>query len=153
LFSSLSFAFEQKKALRGLKGVTVVVSYIPPEIERLGLKRNMIQANVETKLKKLGIKVYKKLKSPTTPILLVRINAIYVKSKSIISYHIGVNLVEWVFLKREIGSVGDLMEVQATDWYNGKVGFVGTSSVKIILKNLEELVDKFSYDYLSVNPS
>jgi hypothetical protein len=87
LFSSLSFAFEQKKALRGLKGVTVVVSYIPPEIERLGLKRNMIQANVETKLKKLGIKVYKKLKSPTTPILLVRINAIYVKSKSIISYH------------------------------------------------------------------
>jgi hypothetical protein len=69
------------------------------------------------------------------------------------SHHIGVNLVEWVFLKREIGSVGDLMEVQATDWYNGKVGFVGTSSVKIILKNLEELVDKFSYDYLSVNPS
>ncbi len=150
LFSSLSFAFDQKKVLRGLKGVKVIVNYIPPEIERLGLTRELIQNTVETKLRKLGIKVYNKSAMST---LFVRMNAINVKSKRIVIFHIGLNLVEWTYLKRGVGTVGDLMEVHATDWYNGKPGFVNTSSVKIILKTVEELVDKFSYDYLAVNPS
>lgn len=149
LFSSPSFAFDQKKVLRGLKGVKVIVNYIPPEIERLGLTRDLIQKDVETKLQKIGIKVYNK---STVPILFIRVNAILVKGKGIIIFHIGLSLVELTYLKRGVGTVGDLMEVQATDWYNGKLGFVETSSVKIILKTVEELVDKFSYDYLAVNP-
>jgi hypothetical protein len=153
LFPSLSFAFQQKEVLRGLKGVKVVVSYIRPEIEKFGLTKSMIKKSVEMKLKNLGIKVNKKAKPPAMSTFIVNVNAIYVKPKSAISYSIGINLVEWVYLKREMRTIGDLMEARATTWYNGKVGFVETSSVKIILKKVEELVEKFVYDYLAVNPS
>jgi hypothetical protein len=47
----------EHKALRGLKGVHVLVEKLDPDAERLGLTTAQIQADVELRLRKGGVRV------------------------------------------------------------------------------------------------
>lgn len=148
---SISQAYEQKEALRGLKGVKVSVTYLNPVIESLGLSRTQVKAKVAKRLKRLGVKVLKKVKPPARSTLCVIINGLQIKSKAMLIYSVNVMLLEWAYLKRGIGSVGDLQEVHAINWYKGTIGYMRTGSTKDLMKPVQNLVDKFISDYLTVN--
>lgn len=148
-----SGAYDQKQALRGLKGVKVKVKYCNPELERLLLPRSEFEAAIERKLKKLSVPVFKQARPPALSTLSVTINTFRARSKRIIIYSVSVSLMEWAYLKRDIGSVGDLMEVRAINWFEGKVGFVGPRSVKDLLEEIDTLLQNFIYDYLGANSS
>ena len=149
---SLSWAYDQKEILRGLKGVKVVVENIPPDIERLGLTRRDIQSDVENRLRQAGIKVWPDYKPPSMTALYVNVHTLNPsQAKSIIVYSINVMLFENSYLKRDIGSVGDLREVRAANWVKAMVGFTGTNNVREIRKKVEAEVDKFISDYKTVN--
>ncbi len=147
-----SWAYNQKDVLRGLKGVTIVVEKITPDIERLGLTKNQIQSNVESQIRKVGIKVLKNFQPPAMTALYVNVHAINpYQSRSIVVYSVNVMLFENAYLQRGIGTVGDLKEVRAADWVSGMVGFVGIARINEIYKKVELEVDKFISDYLTVN--
>jgi hypothetical protein len=150
--TSIAWAFDQKEVLRGLKGVKVVVINISPDIERLGLTQNQIQNNVETQIRKVGIKVFKTFNPPAMSALFIDVHAINpYQAKSIVVYSINVLLFENAYLERGVGTVGDLKEVRAADWVSGSVGLIGTSHINDIYKKVELQVDKFISDYLAVN--
>jgi hypothetical protein len=149
---ALSWAYDQKEVLRGLKGVKVVVERINPEVERLGLTANQLQSNVEAQVRKVGIKVLKAHKPPAMTALYVNVyTLIPSQAKTIVVYAINIMVYENVYLKRDIGSVGDLKEVRAADWVDASVGLLGVNRVRDLYKKVELQVDKFISDYLAVN--
>lgn len=149
---SLAWAYDQKEVLRGIKGVKVVVENIPPDIERLGLKKSQIQSDVETKLRRVGIKVYPNYKPPAMTTLYINVYALNPsQAKAIVVYSIQVMVFENAYLKRDIGSVGDLKEVRAANWIKAMVGFVGTNNIGEIRTRVQAELDKFISDYLAVN--
>jgi hypothetical protein len=150
---SFGWALDQKEGLRGLKGVNVVVENLNPEMERLGLTKKVVQETVETRLRRMKIKVLGKPNPPALSTLHILVNTFNVKPRGILVYGINVMLMEYAYLKREIGSVGDLREVRAINWYKGTVGYVGPPSLKEVLKKIEGMVDIFISDYLAVNQS
>jgi hypothetical protein len=149
---SLSWAFDQKEVLRGLKGVKVVVENIPPDIERLGLTKKDVQSDVELQLRKVGIKVFPNFQLPSMTALYVNVHALNPsQARQIVVYSINIMLMENSYLKRDVGTVGDLKEVRAANWIKGTVGLIGTPNIRDIRKKVEEQVRLFISDYLSVN--
>jgi hypothetical protein len=149
---SWAVTYDQKEVLRGLKGVKVVVENIPPDIERLGLTKKDIQSDVEIKLRKVGIKVFPDFKLPANTALYVNVHALNPsQAKQLIVYSINIMLFENSYLKRDVGTVGDLKEIRAANWAKATVGLIGTSNIRDIRKKVEEQVDKFISDYLAVN--
>jgi hypothetical protein len=149
---SFSWAFDQKEVLRGLKGVKVVVERIDPAVERLGLTQSQIQRNVEAQIRKVGIRVLNYYKPPAMTALYVNVHSLIpAQAKSVVVYSINVMVFENAYLKRDVGSVGDLKEVRAADWNNAMVGLVDIPHINNIYKKVELQVDKFISDYLAVN--
>jgi hypothetical protein len=149
---SLTWAYDQKEVLRGLKGVKVVVENIPPDIERLGLSRRDIQTDVENKLRLVGIKVWPDYKPPSMTALYVNVHALNpTQARAIVVYSINIMLFENSYLKRDIGSVGDLKEVRAANWVKAMVGLTGANNIRDIRKKVEAEVDRFISDYKAVN--
>ncbi len=143
--------FDQKEALRGLSGLTVVVENLHPEMVRLGLTKEMVQEHVEKKLRKVGIKVFKNPKPPAMSTLYLNIISLFNRPKTFLVYNINLMLFEYAYLKRDVGSVGDLKEVRAVNWYKATIGYAGPPSIQGISKKVDELVGQFIADYLSVN--
>jgi hypothetical protein len=149
---SFSFAYDQKEVLRGLKGVKVVVENINPDVQRLGLTQSRIQSNVEDQIRKVGIKILKAYKPPAMTGLYINVHTLIpYQAKTIVVYSINVMVYENVYLKRDVGTVGDLKEVRAADWVTASVGLLGVSHVNDIYKKVQLQVDKFISDYLAVN--
>jgi len=149
---SLSWAYDQKEVLRGLKGIKVVVEKLKPDVERLGLTMSQLQSNVEAQVRKVGIKVLKAFKPPAMTALYVNVHTLIPsQAKSVVVYSINIMVYENVYLKRDIGTIGDLKEVRAADWVQATVGLVGVSHIRDIYKKVELQVDKFLSDYLAMN--
>lgn len=144
-------AYDQKNALRGLKGVKVSVKYSDPRMDSLLMPRSELEKDIVKKMKKLGVPVLKDPKPPAMSTLFVNIHTLTVRPKGIVVYSVNVLLMEYAYLKRDLGSVGDLMEVRAINWYEARVGSVGLRSVKEILNVEDKLVQNFIYDYLAAN--
>ena len=56
-----------RKSLRGLKGIAVVVEALQPEAERDGLTKSQIKTDIELKLRQAGIHVLTTEESFKTP--------------------------------------------------------------------------------------
>ena len=72
-------------------------------------------------------------------------------AKTVVVYSVNVMVFENVYLKRGVGTVGDLKEVRAADWYKGSVGFIGINRINEVYQKVALQVDKFISDYLAVN--
>jgi len=136
-----------------LKGVKVVIENIPPDIERLGLTKKDLQSDVEAKLRQAGIKVFPDFKPPSMTALYVNVHTLIpTQARTVVVYSIDVMLFENSYLKRDVGTVGDLKEVRAADWVIAMVGLIGASNVRDIRKKVDAEVDKFISDYKKMNP-
>jgi len=137
-----------QRALRGLKGVSVLVEGMNPQAERLGPTKAQIQTDVELRLRKAGVRVLTKKEgdeTPGMPWLYVNVNTLFLQKIPLVVYNISVVLNEMVTLARGFEHVGSI-------WSTGFTGAVGVSNIGAIRKDVGDQVDKFINDYLAVNP-
>ena len=139
------------ESLRGLKSVGVVIRDLNSDIKRDGLNKELIQTDVESKLRLAGIKILsirEWLNEPGSPHLGVWVNSSKKdESRLLYAYTIEVSLSQSVYAKRN----KEIVFIAET-WSVEDVGLVEEDKVNSIRDSVNDLVDKFINDYLSVNP-
>ena len=137
--------------LRGLQGIGVLVEQLPPEAENKGLKKDQIQTEVESKLRKAGIKVLTKEecgKTPGEPYLYINLNINLAKTESdIYPYTIDVMLIQKVSLLRD-----PQINSYATTWSTGGIGSIDKQILGQLRESVLEVVNLFVNAYLTENP-
>jgi hypothetical protein len=132
-----------RATLKGIDTVWVLVEALTPGAKTLGLTQEMIQTDVELKLRLAGIRVVTQeeaLKLPGSPCLYVDVNVV----ESAGAASIGVELVQGVRLERN----GDA--ILAPTWSMGTLG--RNPSAQDIRDRVKDYVDTFLNALLSVNP-
>ena len=151
-FPSMAIDSQSNRAtLKGLPGVGVLVEKLPPEIEREGLRRDQLQMDVESQLKKAGVKVFSKeqcTRVPGEPYLYINLNVNVVKTESgIYPYTVDIMLIQKVSLMRDPKRV-----TYAVTWSTGGVGSITKSIVSQLRENVAEVVHVFIQAFLDENP-
>ena len=151
---SLNWAVNGKSnqaSLRGLGGVGVLVEKLAPEIEKEGLVRDKLQAEVELQLRAAGIKVLTKEalgKAPGEPVLYINVNVNTAKTEAdIFPYSIDAVLLQKVTLVR-----GPELTTHAVTWSAGGVGSISKELVGQLRTSVEDIVDLFVRAYKAENP-
>lgn len=151
---SPTFAINGKSnraTLKGLKGIGVLVENLAPEVEKEGLVKDQLQTDVESKLRKAGIKVLTKeesAKTPGEPYLYININLNTTKTESdIYPYSIDLLFIQKVSLLRD-----PKITTYAVTWSTGGVGSVGKQILGQLRDNAKEVVDIFIKAYQAENP-
>ena len=153
LFETPLFAINGKSnlaTLRGLQGIGVLVEQLLPEVENEGLRRNQIQAEVESKLRMAGIKVLTKeecAKTPGEPYLYINLNINITKTESdIYPYTIDVILIQKVSLLRD-----PQKNTYATTWSTGGIGSINKQILGQLRESVIDVVDVFIHAFLTEN--
>ena len=140
-----------RATLRGLKGVGVLVENLSPEAEKEGLSRAQLQADVESKLRKAGIKILTKdesAKVPGEPYLYVNINLNTAKTEDdVYPYSLDILLIQKVSLLRD-----PKITTYAVTWSTGGVGSISKQTVGELRENVKAIVDVFIKAYHAENP-
>ena len=143
-----------RKSLRGLKGIAVVVEALQPDAERDGLHKDQIKTDVELKLRQAGIRVLtteESFKTPGSPYLYVNLNTtkndVLYGAFSTYAFSIQVALKQDVTLTRDSDLKGS-----APTWETHTLGIVGATNLQDTRRVLGDLLDRFSNDYLAENP-
>jgi len=143
-----------RKSLRGLKGIAVVVEALQPEAERDGLTKSQIKTDIELKLRQAGIHVLtteESFKTPGSPYLYVNINTtktdVLYGAFSTYAFSLQVALKQDVTLTRDSDLKGS-----ATTWETHALGTVGANNLQDTRRVLGDLLDRFINDYLAENP-
>ncbi len=140
-----------KDVLQGLEGVSVLVEYIEPEVEKYGLTRKDLQTDTELLLRQYGIKVLtfeERLSMPEMPLLYINVTAYIREEIPVAAVAILVELHEDVLLLREPTRTC----VGACTWQGGYVVRVGVNGIKDLREDVKDLVNEFINDYLAANP-
>ena len=143
-----------RKSLRGLKGIAVVVEALQPDAERDGLHKDQIKTDIELKLRQAGIRVLtteESFKTPGSPYLYVNLNTtkndVLYGALSTYAFALQVALKQDVTLTRDSDFKGS-----APTWEMHTLGTVGANNLPDVRRILGDLVDRFSNDYLAENP-
>ena len=148
--ASVGFARDDKftgETLRGIKGFSVSVGSLKPEIERKGLTRDQIKADVELKLRLAGIKVLTDAEWDEEigrPWIFVQPTVFEMTQYPAFLYSINIKVFQIARLIR----TGEF-DFVAT-WYRDFVGI--TSRLSRIRNTIKDQMDIFLNAYLSVNP-
>ncbi|MFN7947020.1 MAG: hypothetical protein U0Z53_16840 [Blastocatellia bacterium] len=147
---------DQKKALKGLKNVFVLVEGLSPDAEQDGLTAAILKTDVELRLRKAGIRVLSLdgwAKTPGVPILYVNV-ALQKNKAGFYACALNLFLIEKVLLERDLmqrdTTVNDLHF--AVTWRDGAVATKAESRLRTVREDLSDLVDSFINDYLATNP-
>ena len=136
-----------RATLAGLKGVAIIVEQLPPEVERAGLKRAVLQTDAELKLRVAGIRVLTQEEldnDPAYPYLYIQ-PTILLRGGA---YACSVQLHQRVLVVRS-----HALEVVASTWSAGGAGVAPMNEVPERVRGaLKDLVDEFINAYLSANP-
>jgi hypothetical protein len=135
----------ERRTLKGLKGMEVFIVAIPPAAEQNGLTKSAIQTDVELKLRQAAITVLD-LK-PGQPWLSVEVE-MGIRTESPWTYSISVELHQSVILTRD----PSIFFSDATTWSAGSFGSVPKAQVGTLRDDIKDIVDKFVNAYLAVNP-
>lgn len=143
-----------RKSLRGLQGIVVVVEDLHPDAEQNGLTKSQVRTDVELKLRQAGIRVMGAEESgqiPGSPYLYVNINTmkndVLYGAFSTYTFCLQVAVKQDVTLKRD----SDLT-VSATTWERQTLGTVEANDLPDVRKILGEVIDRLINDYLAENP-
>ena len=143
-----------RKSLRGLQGIVVVVEDLHPDAERNGLTKSQVRTDVELKLRQAGIRVLateESGKTPGSPYLYVNINTVkndvLYGALSTYAFSLQVAVKQDVTLTRDSNLTGS-----ATTWEAQTLGTVGADNLSEVRKILGEVIDRFINDYLAENP-
>jgi len=138
-----------RRSLSGIKGFSVKVEKINPEIEGDGLKAMAIQSEAEGLLKGLGIKVLSKgesLDEPGEPALHINLHILKLRATSEYIYSIQLAFRQNAYLSR-----APIEVLGASTWSLGLVTGI-TSDLGKIRGSIKEQVQKFGEAFRSANP-
>jgi hypothetical protein len=140
---------DTRRTLRGLKEIFLYVEPLDPQLEKMGLTRNQIQMDTESKLKLAGINVQpgeEFAKSSGHPYLYVNVNISMLKTQiTRYLFYIRIELNQEVALVRTPD-----VKVSAATWSTGGWGI--DFSMDNIRQTVKTQVDKFINAFLAENP-
>ena len=140
---------DTRRTLRGLREIFLYVEPLDPQIEKMGLTRNQIQMDTESKLKLVGITVQpgkEFAKSRGHPYLYVNVNISMLKTQiTRYLFYIRIELNQDVALVRTPD-----VRVSAATWSAGGWGI--DFSLDNIRQTVKIQVDKFINAFLVENP-
>jgi hypothetical protein len=137
-----------RASLRGLPGVGVLIGEIEPDIERGGVTKKQVQAEVERRLQQAGLAVLTSeaaQQSPGAPFLVISLSTIH-HSIGLYAYSIDVRVYQSASLVR------DATVVSVPTWSVASVGMVGSTQLRALLKSVGTKVEQFVRAYRAVNP-
>jgi hypothetical protein len=145
-WAQFSFVNEQG-SLKGLPGVNVLVE----EIEAVtggAVTKDMIQTDVELRLRQLGIKVFPRSEPerPEAARLYVNVNIKRVGTMQLFVFNMELSAQQWVRLDR-----APTVRTIATTWTRGAVSYAGAEKVGQIRPDIIDLVSQFANDFLAAN--
>jgi len=145
-----SFTADKRETLRGLKEISVLVEYLPDDVERAGLNREHLQRDIEVRLRQAGLHVLtisEVANSPGAPYLYVAVYPVTGASVNFNAYAAALTLKQLVQLSRNTTT-----ELFATTW-EGPIHFSSTSEgiVVDIRTRIFDAVGRFIVDYRDVN--
>lgn len=146
-----SFTADKRDTLRGLKEISVLIEYLPDDIEREGLNREHLQRDIEMRLRQGGLHVLtisELANSPGAPYLYAAVYPITGASVNSNAYAVALTLKQLVQLSRS-----PTTELFATTW-EGPIelsSLSGDRKVLDIRNRIFEAVGRFMIDYRDVN--
>lgn len=150
---TVGFAFtaDKRDTLRGLREVSVLVEFLPDDVEREGLSREHLTHDIEVRLRQAGLRVLtisEIANSPGSPYLYVAIYPVTGPSVNVNAYAIGLTLKQLVQLSRN-----PTTELFATTW-EGPAPPSSLSAPRLldIRSRISAVLERFIIDYLAVNP-
>jgi hypothetical protein len=152
-WSTVGFAFtaDKRDTLRGLREVSVLVEYLPDDVEREGLSREHLTRDIEVRLRQAGLRVLtisEIANSPGAPYLYVAVYLLPGPSANFNAYAIGLTLKQLVQLSRN-----PTTEFFATTWEGpAPPSSLSAPSVFDIRTRISDAVGRFIMDYQAVNP-
>ena len=144
------FTADKRDTLRGLREISVLVEYLPDDVEREGLNRDHLQRDIELRLRQAGLHVLtisEVANSPGAPYLYVAVYPITTPSVTLNAYAVALTLKQLVQLSRN-----PTTELFATTW-EGPMHFGSLSEAKAlgIRTKILDAVGRFIVDYRDVN--
>jgi hypothetical protein len=145
-----SFTADKRDTLRGLSEISVLVEYLPDDVEREGLNREHLQRDIEVRLRQAGLHVLtisEVANSPGAPYLYVAVYPIVSPSVSFSAYAVALTLKQLVQLSRI-----PTTELFATTW-EGPMHFGSLNDTRAagIRSRIFDAVGRFIVDYRDVN--
>jgi hypothetical protein len=145
-----AFTADKRDTLRGLTEISVLVEYLPDDVEREGLSREHLQRDIEVRLRQAGLHVLtisEIAKSPGAPYLYVAVYPITGPSVNLNAYGSGLTLKQLVQLSRN-----PTTEFFATTWESPAFpSSLSGPRVLDIRRSISDAVNRFIIDYLAVN--
>jgi len=145
-----SFTADKRDTLRGLKEISVLVEYLPDDVEREGLNREHLQRDIEVRLRQAGLHVLtitEVANSPGAPYLYVAVYPITGPSVNSNAYAVALTLKQLVQLSRN-----PTTELFATTWEGPmQLSSQGDHRVLDIRTRILDAVGRFIIDYRDVN--
>jgi len=144
------FTADKRDTLRGLKEISVLVEYLPDDIEREGLNREHLQRDIEVRLRQAGLHVLtisEVANLPGAPYLYVAVYPIIGPSINVNTYAVALTLKQLVQLSRNPST-----ELFATTW-EGPIHLSSLSDSRVldIRSRIFDAVGRFIVDYRDVN--
>ena len=145
-----SFTADKRDTLRGLKEISVLVEYLPDDVEREGLNREHLQRDIEVRLRQAGLHVLtisEVANLPGAPYLYVAVYPIIGPSINVNTYAVALTLKQLVQLSRNPST-----ELFATTW-EGPIHLSSLSDSRVldIRSRIFDAVGRFIVDYRDVN--
>ena len=148
--AGFSFTADKRDTLRGLTEISVLVEYLPDDVEREGLNREHLQRDIELRLRQAGLHVLTisdVANSPGAPYLYVAVYPIISPSMNFTAYAVALTVKQLVQLSRNPGT-----ELFATTWEGPMyLGSLGDTRVAAIRSKILDAVGRFVVDYRDVN--
>lgn len=145
-----SFTADKRDTLRGLKEISVLVEYLPDDVEREGLNREHLQRDIEVRLRQAGLHVLtitEVANSPGAPYLYVAVYPITGPSVNANAYAVALTLKQLVQLSRN-----PTTELFATTWEGPiQLSSPGDHRILDIRTRIFDAVGRFIIDYRDVN--
>lgn len=143
---STGLVANDRDSLRNIGKFGVVVEQINFEVEHYGLSRDQIQADVELRLRKIGIQI---LSSDDTLFAYLYVNVGLCKSSNedVYAFDVDVEFKQPVTLLKD-----NKMFFGATTWSKSIIGIINTKNLTKIREAVADLTDQFLNDYLAANP-
>jgi hypothetical protein len=142
----------KRTTLRGLRGVKVLVVGLTTEIERYGLTARQIRTDVESRLRRVGIKTLSSedpLTAPESALLRVWASIDKHPSAGLFLVNVGAELDQLVLLQRDLSA-----SCTATTWKTtAKAGLMARKNLQDVRREVKDHVDRFISDYFAVNQS
>jgi hypothetical protein len=144
------FTADKRDTLRGLKEISVLVEYLPDDVEREGLNREHLQRDIEVRLRQASLHVLtisEVANLPGAPYLYVAVYPIIGPSINVNTYAVALTLKQLVQLSRNPST-----ELFATTW-EGPIHLSSLSDSRVldIRSRIFDAVGRFIVDYRDVN--